>query len=85
MKQTSELVEAFGVPVLGNLSAMPDIFKQLERDGIAPQRVVITDPIMDGQTVRNIVEIAEKLGLPISRMPQVANLGNMILGQIALK
>ena len=56
---------------------MPDIFKQLERDGIAPQRVVITDPIMDGQTVRNIVEIAEKLGLPISRMPQVANLGNM--------
>ena len=66
-----------GVPVLGNLSAMPDIFKQLERDGIAPQRVVITDPIMDGQTVRNIVEIAEKLGLPISRMPQVANLGNM--------
>ena len=56
---------------------MPDIFKQLERDGIAPQRVVITDPIIDGQTVRNIIEIAEKLGLPISRMPQVANLGNM--------
>ena len=66
-----------GVPVLGNLAAMPDIFKKLERDGVAPQRVVITDPIIDGQTVRNIVEIAEKLGLPISRMPQVANLGNM--------
>ena len=70
-----------GVPVLGNLAAMPDIFKKLERDGVAPQRVVITDPIIDGQTVRNIVEIAEKLGLPLSRMPQVANLGNMNSGQ----
>ena len=69
-----------GVPVLGNLAEMPDIFKKLERDGIAPQRVVITDPIIDGQTVRNIVEITEKLGLPLSRMPQVANLGNMNSG-----
>ena len=69
-----------GVPVLGNLAEMPDIFKRLERDGIAPQRVVITDPIIDGQTVRNIAEIVEKLGLPLSRMPQVANLGNMNSG-----
>ena len=69
-----------GVPVLGNLAEMPDIFKKLERDGIAPQRVVITDPIIDGQTVRNIAEITEKLGLPLSRMPQVANLGNMNSG-----
>ena len=66
-----------GVPVLGNLAAMPNICRQLERDGIAPQRVVITDPIIDGQTVRDIVEISDKLGLPLSRMPQVANLGNM--------
>ena len=66
-----------GVPVLGNLNAIFGVFKELEREGIAPQRLVITDPLVDGQTVMNISEIADKLGLPLSRMPQIADLGNM--------
>ena len=66
-----------GVSVLGNLDAIFEIFKELEREGIAPQRLVITDPLVDGQTVMNISEIADKLGLPLSRMPQIADLGNM--------
>ena len=66
-----------GVPVLGNLNAIFGVFKELEREGIAPQRLVITDPLIDGQTVMNISEIADKLGLPLSRMPQIADLGNM--------
>ena len=36
-------------------------------------------------TQANIVEIAEKLGLPLSRMPQVANLGNMNSGQSSFR
>ena len=66
-----------GVPVLGNLNAIFGVFKELEREGIAPQRLVITDPLIDGQAVMNISEIAGKLGLPLSRMPQIADLGNM--------
>ena len=66
-----------GVSVLGNLDAIFEIFKELEREGIAPQRLVITDPLIDGQAVMNISEIADKLGLPLSRMPQIADLGNM--------
>ena len=66
-----------GVPVLGNLNAIFGVFKELEREGIAPQRLVITDPLIDGQAVMNISEIADKLGLPLSRMPQIADLGNM--------
>ena len=66
-----------GVPVLGNLNAIFGVFKELEREGVAPQRLVITDPLIDGQAVMNISEIADKLGLPLSRMPQIADLGNM--------
>ncbi|MBH69055.1 MAG: nucleotide sugar dehydratase [Rhodospirillaceae bacterium] len=66
-----------GVPVFGNIESMGSTLEKLNRDGRSPQRVVITNPQLDGKTVRKISEACEKAGLSVSRMPRVTDLGNM--------
>jgi FlaA1/EpsC-like NDP-sugar epimerase len=60
-----------GVSVLAGIDGLADTIERLRRDDNAPQRLVITRAGIDGATVRRIIDVAERHGLAISRMPRL--------------
>ena len=63
-----------GVPVLGGLDDLDRVADRLERQGLRPQRLVITRRQMDGSVVRDVMDRADALGIPVSRMPALSAL-----------
>ena len=66
-----------GVPILGDLESISDIFLQLCDRGVGPQRMLITNPKIDGQLVGKITEMSERIGVPVSRIPKLTELDKM--------
>ncbi len=62
-----------GVRVLGNLQAMEAVVEQLSQQGQRPQRVIIATDRIDGAAVAAMVEKADLLGLPLSRIPRLTD------------
>lgn len=62
------------VPVLGTLDALPAIVERLGRTDRRPQRLILTQPNLEGSIVRRVVEQASALGLAVARMPRVTEL-----------
>ena len=71
--------EIHGVPVLGGLG---DVEKLVEgalgqRGWIRPQRLVLTNGKLDGAQVRDLLAIAERMGLTLARLPRPGRLSNV--------
>lgn len=62
------------VRVYGQIKDIPGILRKLRRNDNAPQRIVLTDPLLDGAQVRDLLVIAEAEGLPVARMPRLGEL-----------
>ena len=62
-----------GIPVLGTPDKLPDIVRQLERGGQRPQRLILTRQNLDGTKVQELLEIADKLGISLSRLPKITD------------
>jgi O-antigen biosynthesis protein WbqV len=62
-----------GVHVLGALSDIPRVVERLSRTGSRPQRMVLTKDNMDGVAVQGLLATAERLGLPLARMPRLTD------------
>jgi FlaA1/EpsC-like NDP-sugar epimerase len=62
------------VPVLGTLEALPVIVERLAKTDRRPQRLILTQPNLDGSVVRSVVDQASALGLAVARMPRVTEL-----------
>lgn len=62
-----------GVPVTGTLD---DLEKLLTGKGFTmrPEKIVITRDGIDGAKLRSMVDVAERLGVPIARMPRISEL-----------
>jgi len=60
-----------GVPVLGGLA---DLERIVEQTDPRPQRIVLTHPRLEGQTVRDLLQRADTLGLSLARLPRLAEL-----------
>ena len=60
-----------GVPVLGGLDRLAEVVDSLDRRGIRPQRLILArnQDELAPATVRLLLERAEALGLPLSRLP----------------
>ncbi|MEI7606614.1 MAG: nucleoside-diphosphate sugar epimerase/dehydratase [Rhodospirillaceae bacterium] len=60
-----------GVPVLGGLDRLAEVVEALDRRGIRPQRLILArnQDELAPATVRLLLERAEALGLPLSRLP----------------
>ena len=60
-----------GVPVLGGLEQLVEVVEELGRRGIRPQRLILakSQDEMSAATVRLLLDRAEALGLPLSRLP----------------
>jgi len=63
--------EIRGVKILGNVDALPEIVRSLERAGNRPSRIVLTVPPgeIGGPVVRRLLDQADQLGVALSRLP----------------
>ena len=61
------------VRVYGAIEEIPTILRKLERKGIKPQRMIITDTHIDGTDVRRILDMAEDAGISVARLPRLTD------------
>lgn len=62
------------VQVFGSLSSLPAVLRKLARRGDAPQRLIIADPALPVEAVRELVAQASVHGLALGRMPRLTDL-----------
>ena len=62
-----------GVPVLGEIDQLEAVVEALGQRGLRPQRLILTksQPELDAGMVRRLLDQAEALGLPLTRLPRL--------------
>lgn len=74
-----------GVEVLGALNDLEAIVGKLDRKGMRPQRLVITEEHLSPAGLQAMLDEAENLGLILSRIPRVTELRGDIDRRIEIK
>ena len=62
-----------GVRIYGTYAKLAEIIKKCERKGERPQRIILTDPHMQGDDVRTILSVSEAENVPLARMPRLTD------------
>ena len=59
------------VEVLGDLDALPEIVKRLERRGKRPQRLIVTHADVESARLRALLDAADRQGMTLARLPRL--------------
>jgi FlaA1/EpsC-like NDP-sugar epimerase len=59
------------VPVLGTVDALETVVADLDRRGRRPQKLVITAQGLSGEEVRELLDRADALAIPLARLPRL--------------
>ena len=62
-----------GVHVLGNIESIPAVMDRLGREDRRPQRLIVTKSNLDAAVLRRLIEMADELGVTLSRLPQLTD------------
>jgi O-antigen biosynthesis protein WbqV len=62
-----------GVHVLGDIDSIPAVIERLGRDGTRPQRLIVTKENIDGAVLRQLLRIADELGISLARLPRMTD------------
>jgi len=62
-----------GVRVLGGLEDLEPVVERLAKRGERPQRLLLATSKLDGADVRALLDAADQLGLPLSRVPRLTD------------
>lgn len=60
------------VRIYGTIDDIPKVVEKLERADVKPQKVILTYDTFDGERVRHLLAITEKLGMPLTRLPRLS-------------
>lgn len=60
-----------GVRIYSDMQSIPYIVKKLERRGDRPQRMILGSDNLDGTVVRQLLDMAEELGMTLARLPKL--------------
>jgi len=63
--------QIYGVPVLGTIDALESVVAALGRRGRRPQKLVITAQGLSGEEVRDLLDRADALAIPLARLPRL--------------
>ncbi len=58
------------VPIYGGIDTLAAVIRKLDRKGIRPQKMILADSSIVGATVRNLLHLADGLGIPLARLPK---------------
>ncbi len=65
--------EIYRVPVLGTIDALERVVERLDRRGRRPQKLIITAQNFSGVQVRDLLERADALAIPLARLPRLTD------------
>jgi len=77
--------QVHGVRIYGGTDVLTRIVQKLERKGRKPQRVVLAESRPSGESVRQLLEECEQLGLPLSRIAQTLELQSNTVEKLETK
>lgn len=63
-----------GKRILGHYQSLRHTIDALDRMKRTPQKIVITDPDMEGQVVSELLEVCDSMGMTLARVPEVTDL-----------
>lgn len=58
-----------GIKVYGDLSAIEAVVNKLERRVERPQRLLLSEDYLDDETVAALLDVSDRLGIPLARLP----------------
>jgi FlaA1/EpsC-like NDP-sugar epimerase len=61
------------VPVLGTTDALEAVVERLDRRGKRPQKLIITAPNLPSEQLRNLLDRADALAIPLARLPKLTD------------
>jgi FlaA1/EpsC-like NDP-sugar epimerase len=65
--------EIYGVPVLGTVDSLESVVARLNHRGKRPQKLVIASQSLAGAEVRQLLDRADALAIPLARLPRLTH------------
>lgn len=78
-------MDIHGIPILGLVEDLPQVVAALKEKGTAPERIILTIDNYAGAAVRGLLDRADDLGLPLSRLPKLTDLKDGISERLEIK
>ena len=60
------------VRIMGDTGAIAHVVGKLERSGEKPQKIIVTNDDVGGAGIRDLLELADRLGIPLARLPKLS-------------
>jgi FlaA1/EpsC-like NDP-sugar epimerase len=60
------------VPIYGSSDILPTIVKKLNRKGVRPQKLIVSDEDVSGKNMSELLDRADSLGIPLARLPKLS-------------
>ncbi len=73
------------VPIYGGTDILELIVRKLERKGMRPQKIILTDDSKMGDEIRNLLDKVDSLGIPLARLPRSSEFKTRIKDQIDIQ
>ena len=65
--------EIYRVPILGMIDSLETVVAQLDRRGKRPQKLLITAQNLPGDQIRQLLDRADALAIPLARLPRLTD------------
>ena len=65
--------EIYRVPILGTIDSLETVVEHLDRRGKRPQKLLITAQNLPGEQVRQLLDRADALAIPLARLPRLTD------------
>ena len=66
--------QIYGIRVLGTIDELEAVVRMLDRRGRRPQKLIVTPQGLDGAAIRDLLDRADALAIPLARLPRVTEL-----------
>jgi O-antigen biosynthesis protein WbqV len=74
-----------GIDILGSSADLEGVLGRLKAAGNAPQRLIVTDHRLDGGEMRRLLDQADRLGLPLARIPRLTDLKDGVEDKLTIR
>lgn len=63
-----------GIRIRGGYGELPGIIDKLAKRSARPQKIIISDENIEGETIQSILQMTQEMGIPIARLPRLSEL-----------